>query len=40
MSDCDDVGYHDWIRDPELRGEGLICSICLITEAEEEHDDS
>lgn len=27
---------HDWIRDPEQRGEGLICRDCGLTEAEEE----
>ena len=27
---------HDWMRDPERRGEGLICRVCGITEAEME----
>jgi len=25
---------HEWIRDPEQRGEGLICRRCGLTEAE------
>lgn len=27
---------HDWARDPEHRGEGLICADCGVTEAEAE----
>ena len=27
---------HDWMRDPERRGEGLICRCCGLTEAEAE----
>jgi hypothetical protein len=27
---------HDWIRDPDRRGEGLICRCCGLTEAEAE----
>lgn len=27
---------HDWMRDPEKRGEGLICRCCGLTEAEAE----
>ena len=27
---------HEWIRDPDQRGEGLACRWCGITEAEAE----
>jgi hypothetical protein len=27
---------HEWIRDPERRGEGLACRYCGLTEAEAE----
>lgn len=27
---------HDWMRDPERRGEGLVCRCCGLTEAEAE----
>jgi len=33
MNDCE-AGFHDWQQDPERRGEGLICAVCLISEAE------
>ena len=25
---------HEWLRDPAQRGEGLICRVCGVTEAE------
>jgi hypothetical protein len=25
---------HEWMRDPERRGEGLVCRQCGVTEAE------
>lgn len=28
------MNEHDWIRDPERRGEGLACGSCGLTEAE------
>ena len=27
---------HDWMHDPECRGEGLVCRNCGVTEAEME----
>jgi hypothetical protein len=30
------MGEHEWIRDPEYRGEGLTCRFCGVTEAEME----
>jgi hypothetical protein len=34
--DCDLLG-HDWQRDPERRGEGLVCARCQASEAEIEN---
>lgn len=28
------MNEHEWIRDPELRGEGYVCRWCGVTEAE------
>jgi len=29
---------HEWERDPERRGEGLVCAVCHVSEAELEGD--
>lgn len=30
------MNEHEWMRDPEHRGEGLVCRNCGVTEAEAE----
>ena len=36
---CDDDWPHDWERDEDRRGEGLVCARCGVTEAEVHGDD-
>ena len=41
MADDNSCWYgqpHEWDRDPERRGEGFMCTVCGVTEAELEGD--